>query len=222
MDLNKTIRAILVDDHPIVLNGLKSLLGNIPDIEIVAEANDGESALSLLYKNQIDLVISDISMPGIDGIELTKRVKKDFPETKVILLTAFNEREILKLALFSGAEACLIKNTSKRELLSVIYKVLDNGYYYCDNILEIARNIQPEAEPVIEETVELSDRELEVLELLLQGLANKEVADKLNISFHTVTSHRKNIMKKTRSNNISSLHHFAKKNKLFPLLYGKN
>ncbi len=216
---NRPTNILLIDDHPIVLNGLKSLLGDIDTIRIIADANNGLEALSILKEKQVDLVISDISMPEMDGIELTKELKLRYPETKVLLLTAHNEKEILKRALFSGAEACLLKNTSKKELLIAIDKVMDNGYYYCDNLLEIAKNFYQEPELYIENKAMLSDRELEVLELLLYGLSNKDVADRLNLSYHTVTTHRRNIMKKTKSKNISGLYNFAKRNNLFPSFF---
>jgi len=219
MDREKPISALLIDDHPIVLNGLKSLLDDGVRIKVIADASNGLEALLILESNHVDLVISDISMPEMDGIEFTKQLKIRQPDTKVMLLTAHNEKEILKRALFSGAEACLLKNTSKKELLIAIDKVMDNGYYYCDNLLEIAKNFYQEPELYIEDNVKLSERETEVLELLLHGLSNKEVAEKLSISYHTVTSHRKNTMKKTKSRNISGLYNYAKRNKLFPALF---
>ena len=96
---------------------------------------------------------------------------------------------------------------------------MDNGYYYCDDLLEIAKNFYLQQELNIEENVKFSDRELEVLKQILHGLTNKEVAEKLDISYHTVTTHRKNIMKKTRSKNISGLYNYAKRNNLFPSFF---
>ena len=98
---------------------------------------------------------------------------------------------------------------------------MDNGYYYCDNLLEIAKSFYQEPELHIEDNAQLSDRELEILELLLLGLSNKEVAKKMNISFHTVTTHRRNTMKKTKSKNISGLYNYAKRNNLFPAMLKK-
>ena len=205
MDKEKTINTLLIDDHPIVLNGLKSLFNDGGKIHVIADASNGLEALLLVENKQVDLIISDISMPEMDGIEFTKQLKAKYPDIKVVLLTAHNEKEILKRALFSGAEACLLKNTSKKELISAIDKVMDNGYYYCDNLLEIAKSFYQEPELHIEDNAQLSDRELEILELLLLGLSNKEVAKKMNISFHTVRTHRKNIFKKLGCKNIVEL-----------------
>lgn len=217
--MDKKINIIIVDDHPIVLNGLKSLLSNIEQLNVVGEATNGIEALNEIKGKEVDLVVSDISMPEMDGVELTAALKESLPEIKVMLLTAFNEREILKKALFSGAEACLLKNTSKKELIKAIEIVMDCGYYYCDNIMDIAGTVYNDnnsgEEENVEEDIVLSSRELEVLELLLHGYSNKEVATKLSISYHTVTTHRKNTMKKTNSKNISSLYNYAKKNNLF-------
>lgn len=216
---NNSIHVMLIDDHPIVLNGIKNLLNGVQTIETVTEVSNGKEALLLLENSNVDLVISDISMPEMDGIELTQIVKKKHPNIKVLILTVHNERGILKEALLSGAEGCLLKNTSKKELLQAIHKIMDNGYYYCDEILAIARDVHKDDQPVVEEPLSLSNRELEVLELILQGFSNKEIADKLSISYHTVCSHRKNSMKKTGSNNISGLFCYAKKYNLFPSLF---
>ena len=219
---SNTIRVMLIDDHPVVLNGIKNLLNGVQSIETVTETSNGKDALLLLENSKVDLIITDISMPEMDGVELTKKVKDKYPNIKVLILTAHNEREILKEALFSGAEGCLLKNTSKKELLLAINKIMDNGYYYCDEILTIARDINKEEESVVDEPLSLSNRELEVLELILQGFSNKEIADKLCISYHTVCSHRKNTMKKTGSNNISGLFSYAKKYNLFTSLFEDN
>ncbi len=218
MPKKKPINVLLVDDHPVVINGLKSLFNDGGNIRVIADAGNGIEALLLIKNKQVDLVISDISMPEMDGIEFTRQLKVKHPDIKVILLTAHNEKEILKRALYSGAEGCLLKNTSKKELIAAIDKVMDNGYYYCDNLLEIAKNFYQEPELHIENIVKLSERELEVFELLLYGLSNREVAEKLDISIHTVATHRKNTMKKTKSRNISGLYNYAKRNNLFSSL----
>lgn len=215
----KILNVLLVDDHPVVLDGLKSLLKNVKYLEVKNIASNGKDALSILKNEETDILISDISMPDMDGIELTETVKKIYPNIKVLLLTAYNEKEILKRALYSGAEACLLKNSSKKEILNAVNKITDNGYYYCDDILEIARYINKDVETETEITISLSTRELEVLELILLGNSNKDIADALYISYHTVGTHRKNIMKKTGSNNISGLFNYTKKHNLFPSLF---
>lgn len=218
-DKANKVKIMLIDDHPVVLNGLKNIMRDVSELEIISEATNGHNALLWLEDNKVDLIIVDINMPEMDGIELTKRVKEKYPDIKVLILTAFNEREILKNAFSSGAEGCLLKNTTKKELVRAIHKIIDNGYYYCNEILEIARSANSDI--TIEELkeVSLSKRELEVLELVLQGFSNKEIAEKLYISYHTVCSHRKNTMKKTESNNISGLFSYAQKCNLFPSLF---
>ncbi len=209
------VKTLLVDDHPVVLNGLKALLGNVEGMEIIDGASNGAEALLILENKEIDLIISDITMPALDGIELTQLVKKKYPRIKVILLTAYNEREILKRALQSGADGCLLKEVTKKEFVEAIRKVMDNGYYYGENLFEIVQ-YNPNAKPRENTNELLSDRELEILKHLLNGYSNKEVADQLYISHNTVSTHRKRIMKKAGCHSISELFAFAKMNGLFP------
>jgi len=216
MNKHHPVKTLIIDDHPVVLNGLKGLLSNVEGLEIIDGASNGAEALLILENREIDLIISDITMPALDGIELTGLVKKKYPQIKIILLTAYNEKEILKRALQSGAEACLLKEVTKKEFVEAIEKVMDNGYYFGESLFEIVQ-YQPakESDPTEGSTI-LSDRELEILKHLLNGYSNKEVANQLNISHNTVSTHRKRIMKKTNSHSISELFAFAKLHRLFP------
>jgi DNA-binding NarL/FixJ family response regulator len=140
------VKTLIIDDHPVVLNGLKGLLGNVEGLEIVDGASNGAEALLILENREIDLIISDITMPALDGIELAQLVKKKYPRIKIILLTAYNEREILKRALQSGADGCLLKEVTKKEFVEAIHKVMDNGYHYGENLFEIVQ-YQPNKMP---------------------------------------------------------------------------
>ena len=216
MNKHQAVKTLLIDDHPVVLNGLKGLLGNVEGLEIIDGAGNGAEALLILENKEIDLIISDITMPALDGIELTEIVKKKYPQIKIILLTAYNEKEILKRALQSGAEACLLKEVTKKEFVEAIEKVMDNGYYFCEDLFEIML-YQSKTSAVESDGIELlSARELEILKHLLNGYSNKEVANQLNISHNTVSTHRKRIMKKTDSHSISELFAYAKLHRLFP------
>ncbi len=216
MNKNNSIKTLLIDDHPVVLNGLKGILDNAEGVEIGHIANNGAEALSILENNKIDLIISDISMPVLNGIELTTLLKKKYPAIKIILLTAYYDEEILKDAAESGAEACLLKDITTKKLLEAIYRVTQNGYNHSGNLLKIASNKTKESVTYLKEKASFSLRELEILELLIKGYPNKKVADQLKISYHTVTSHRRNIMKRTDSHNIQELIIFAKMNNLIP------
>ena len=216
MNKHQAVKTLLIDDHPVVLNGLKGLLGNVEGLEIIDGAGNGAEALLILENKEIDLIISDITMPALDGIELTEIVKKKYPQIEIILLTAYNEKEILKRALQSGAEACLLKEVTKKEFVEAIEKVMDNGYYFCEDLFEIML-YQSKTSAVESDGIELlSARELEILKHLLNGYSNKEVANQLNISHNTVSTHRKRIMKKTDSHSISELFAYAKLHRLFP------
>ena len=208
------ISIMIVDDHQIVIDGIKSLLSKEPKIAIVAEALNGKKAYQIIQNREIDLLIVDINMPKMSGTELTRKVKQNFPNIKVLVLSMYDDREIIKDIIMAEAEGYILKNTGKQELLSAINRIYDNGTYYCDEVVEIMReNIITEKKRE-ENPKDLTPRELEILGLICQEYSSSEIAGKLFISQHTVDTHRKNILYKTKVKTIVGLIKFAIKYKI--------
>lgn len=137
MEHKRKIRILIADDHQMFIDGLKALLHPEKNIEVIAQALRGDEAYDILCKENIDLLITDISMPGMTGIELTKKVKDKFPEVKVLVVSSYNDREIVSEILLAEADGYILKNTDKKELLSAIYKIADDGTWYSNEILSI-------------------------------------------------------------------------------------
>ncbi|TAL62475.1 MAG: response regulator transcription factor [Bacteroidetes bacterium] len=209
MEQKRKIRILIADDHQMFIDGLKSLLHPEKDIEVTAQALRGDDAYDIICKQNIDLLISDISMPGLTGIELTKKVKEKFPEVKVLVVSMYNDREIVSEILMAEADGYILKNTGRKELLNAIYKIADNNTYYSNEILSIMLEKIKKEKHTSEEVKHLSGREIEILKLIMQECSSEEIAEKLFISKSTVDSHRKNILEKTRVKTIVGLCKFA-------------
>lgn len=205
------IRLILVDDHQIVLDGLKALLDDLDDFDCVATADNGQKALDLLKVFEVDVILMDIDMPVMNGIEATKRVKKDFPKTKVISLTQHSERGMVRQLLDCGSDGYLLKNIAQEELADAIRKVFAGEQAFSEEVSEhlSGKAVEKNANGV---DVELTEREIEILSLIADGLSSKQIGDHLFISPRTVDTHRTNLMNKLDIHNIAGLIRFALKN----------
>jgi two-component system, NarL family, response regulator NreC len=194
-------RIVLADDHALFRQGLRKIIEGVADLEVAGEAGDGLELLSLLETTNPDLVILDISMPRLRGIEAMREVKKSFPEVKVLVLTM--HREYLHQALSAGAEGYLLKEDADRELFSAIDKVRQGRIYISPRLrAELADDEIPVPEP-------LSARETEVLNLIAGGKSNREIAEILFISIRTVEAHRATILSKLNLKNTADLVRFA-------------
>ncbi|MHB8403324.1 MAG: response regulator, partial [Bacteroidia bacterium] len=162
----------------------------------------------------IDLLITDISMPEMNGIELTKKVKKEFPNVKVLVLSMHNDREIVSEILMAEADGYILKNARKHELLNAIHKIANNSTYYCNEILSIMMEKIKKETKVAKEVKELSARELEIIKLIMQEFSSEEIANTLSISKNTVDTHRKNILEKIKVKTVVGLCKFAFRNHL--------
>lgn len=193
-----TIRVIVVDDHDMVRRGLAVFLRTFDDLELVGEASDGEEALRAVEELRPDVVLMDLRMPGVDGVEATRRIRQQYPETQIIALTSFKDERLVHDALQAGAIAYLLKNASVDDLASAI-RAANAG----------KPTLSPEATQVlIEQTrrptpsqFNLSERELDVLEQMVEGLTNRQIAEALSISRSTVKFHVSSILAKL---NVSS------------------
>ena len=203
------IRTLLVDDHKMVIDGLKLILSRKSDIEIVGEVYDGISAKKFLEGTSVDLVITDINMPEMSGTELTKYIKAEFPEIKILILTVDNDSEVIHEILLAEAEGYILKNAGKQELLQAIDRIKEGGTYYSNEVLSAITERYIHNEKAHEATRNLTQRELEIISLICQELTTNEIADKLFISPLTVETHRKNIMKKTKVKTLVGLIKYA-------------
>lgn len=207
-EAQKELRILIVDDHQMFMDGVKALLRNEKHLKFVAEALNGEAALEILAQQEIDLLITDISMPGMSGTELTRQVKQVYPDIKVLVITMYNDRAIVSEILMAEAEGYILKNTGKEELMAAIDRIADNGTYYSREILEIMlqTSIQQQKEP---EQKALTPREIEIVQLVSQEFSTAAIAEKLFISPRTVDTHRKHILEKTGSRTIVGLMKYA-------------
>lgn len=204
-------KIIIADDHQMFIDGLKSLLSTNNQIELVGEANNGKQLLELLANTSTDIVLMDVNMPEMDGVEATKQLAQNYPHIKVLMLTMFNTRDYIEKLLKAGAHGYILKNTGKEELFEAIEKVMAGESYFSKEVTErimegLQRKKTIEKDPMM---VELTDREKEVLKLIVQEMTSNEIAEKLFISFHTVETHRKNLISKLGVKNIAGLVKYA-------------
>ncbi len=209
------IKIIITDDHQMVIDGLKSILDNSEGVKVIATANNGRELLRLLEIIDTDVVLMDIDMPVMNGIETMQAIKNSNKSCKVIILTMHEERALVKKMTDSGAKGYLFKNSDKEELLLAIKRVHEGGVYFSSALtLNLLGAEKMEKGSTSEGNVAymLTDREIEILKLIASGLSNKEIGDQLFISHRTVDTHRTNLMKKLEINNIAGLIRFAIKN----------
>ncbi|MDY0104294.1 MAG: response regulator transcription factor [Lentimicrobium sp.] len=213
-DENKNIRILIADDHQMFIDGLKALLKREKSFQIIGEVSSGGQAIEFIEKTQVDLLITDISMPGMSGVELTRWVKQNYPDIKVLVLTMYNDREIVNEILMSEAEGYILKNTGKQELISAISRINGNSTYYSAEVLNTMMTRLKKQKAIERNTALLTPREIEILKLIMEELSSEEIADKLFISKRTVDTHRKNIIAKTNTRTIVGLLKFAIENNL--------
>ncbi|MEL7005409.1 MAG: response regulator transcription factor [Bacteroidota bacterium] len=213
--MSETIQIILADDHEIVRTGIKIILESEGDIEVVAEASDGEEAVKLAEENKPDLMVLDIRMPKLNGIETTSVIKRKFPEMKVLILSMHEDEEYILKSVDEGADGYLLKDTSKPEFIKAIHSICDGDKYFAGDISSILVNRYLSAknkQETVEKTAptadyQLTKRERQILRMTYMGISNKDIADQLQKSVRTVETHRFNIMKKLGVNNIAELLH---------------
>jgi len=198
-------KVIIIDDHKLFTNGLSSILESI-GLRVMSTFQNGKEAFLYLQNNEIDIVFTDINMPEMDGLKLCKRLKRDNVKAKIIILSMYEDPNIIKEAFDCGASAYLAKNTEKEEIIKAIEKSLDNKKYVNKRLLKKKeREEEEEEEDTFTLKYKLTLREREVLQLLLDESSNKQIGETLNISTRTVETHRKNIMLKLDVKNNTGL-----------------
>ena len=210
--MKKQYRIAIAEDHTILREGLRALLSAEPDFEVVCEAEDGRDAIRCIERHHPDLVLMDLSMPRMNGLEAIKETKKRSPDTKIVALTVHKTEEYILATLQAGTDGYVLKDTTHSELVAALRHVLGGKRYLSPGISEKVIEGYLEEKRIIKTKSAwdtLTKREREILKLIAEGYKNKEIADYLYVSLKTVEKHRTNLMKKLDIHNVASLTAFA-------------
>jgi two-component system, NarL family, nitrate/nitrite response regulator NarL len=207
------VKLAIVDDHQIVIDGLHSLLKGHPRYEIVLESTHPETILDALKKADVDLLLTDIMMPVMTGVELAREVKKKFPAIKIITLSMNGEGSLVNQMIEeSDISGYLLKNIGQTEFLKALDKISAGGIYFSEEVLqEMLKAGERKKET---EEARLTNREIEIIQLIEKEMSNKQIAETLFLSERTVETHRKNIFRKTKTNSVIGLIKYAYEHKL--------
>lgn len=207
------INVLIADDHQMIIDGLKTMLDDVEDIRIVAHAKDGYQVLKILDEQEgIDVVLMDINMPKLDGLDCTRQVHKRFPQVKVLALSQFSEKRFVKRMIKNGAHGYILKDSEKHIVEKAVKTVHAGERYFCDRLSFRLANQELKLQDTKSLFPTLSERELEILNLICKEHSSQEIADDLFISFHTVESHRANLMLKAGVKNTAGLVRWAVEN----------
>lgn len=213
-----TTKVVIADDHEIFRDGFKMILGKMNNCVLIGEASNGRELLDIIDQQNPDLVITDIKMPGMDGIEATRKIREKWPQMGVIALSMFNEDELILEMLEAGANGYLLKNADKAEIIEAIEAVAGGDPYYCRSTnSKLAKLIaNSRFHPFHrKKAVEFSEKEIEIIRYICQELTNKEIAEKLYLSIRTVEGHRLRILDKMGVKNSIGLVIYAIQNNIF-------
>jgi DNA-binding NarL/FixJ family response regulator len=204
------IRIVIADDHQIFVDGLKALLGEEKDIQIVGEASNGQQVLAILADTPADMVLMDINMPGLDGLAATRKIHEQYPNVQVLALSMHDSSQYISDMMQAGASGYILKNTGKAELVEAIQSIHAGSPYYSPGVTAtIMQSLRVSRRDDSKSTIELSKREIEVIKLIAEELTTQEIAEKLFISQHTVETHRKNLLSKLNVRNTAGLVKYA-------------
>ncbi len=211
------IKIVIADDHEIFRDGFKVMLRKQEDVQIVAEAENGRELLQLAEQHQPDVVITDIKMPHVDGVEATREIKTRWPHIEVIALSMFDEENLVVDMLEAGAKGYLLKNTHKAEVLQAVKAVYKGETYYCNaTSTKLAQMIaKSHFNPYKNKKPTFNAKEVEIIKLICQELSNKEIASQLGLSIRTIEGYREKILEKIEAKNIAGLVIYAIKNNLY-------
>lgn len=218
MNTPTPLRLVLADDHELFRDGFQVMLKKQPNIELVGEAANGVELLYLVRTLHPDVVITDIKMPQMDGIEATRQLVKEFPQLPVIALSMFDEENLIVDMLEAGARGYLLKNASKKEIVAAIDTVVDGEVFYCGNtsgkLAKLIAHSQFDPRKKNKEP-EFSLRELEIIRMVCEERSNKEIASQLSLSVRTVEGHRERIQEKMNVRNMAGIVVYAIKHHLY-------
>ena len=202
------INILLADDHPLVQDGLRTRFDEIEDINVIGVASDGEELLEKVRLLKPDLVITDISMPKINGLKATHLLSKEYPEIKVLILTMHDNKEYIQNAIDSGAKGYILKDKPAAEMIEAVRAIYHGDTHFCSTSV---KSLKTSNENLISDKDKLTAREQAIFMELLNGLKNKHISEKLNISVRTVECHRGNIYRKLDTHSMTGLIRYAKK-----------
>ncbi len=214
----KKTRIIIADDHSVVRSGLRLLLQSSPDFTVVAEAEDGEEAVALVDRHKPDVVIMDISMPKLNGIEATGIMKQSNPELKIIILTVHEDEEYVYQMLRAGASGYVLKSAGKKEIFAAIESALSGERFFSPGISKLIiegfikrdkEQLQAQEQLQMHSKQQLTKREIEVLQYIAQGFTNRKIAEALFLSIRTINTHRTNLMQKLDIHDTARLVRYA-------------
>lgn len=213
----RTIRILVVDDHPVVRRGLVSCLAEHPKLKVVDEASDGEEAVRKAVELQPDLMLVDINMPRMDGLQVTEALQRVAPRVRVVILSIHNKPEYVQRVMKAGARGYVLKDTAPEELIRILELIYAGEVFFSPEVAQTALNqlVSPRAKA--SGVTQLSQREREVLVLVARGQANKEIAGELGVSVRTVETHRERVMQKLNLHSVAALTRFAIAQGLIPL-----
>ncbi|HMK77914.1 MAG TPA: response regulator transcription factor [Thermodesulfobacteriota bacterium] len=210
--MSEKVRIVIAEDHTILREGLRSLLSSSPNFEIIGEAGDGREAIRQVRKFKPELILTDLSMPRMNGMEAIKEIKRESPATKILVLTVHRAEEYILATFRAGADGYLLKDSTHSELLMAVKKVLSGTHYISPEISEKVIEGYIEGKKSLKSRTSwetLTQREREILKLIAEGYRNKEIAEDLCISVKTVEKHRANLMEKLDLHSIQALTTFA-------------
>ncbi len=213
-------KILLIDDHQIILDGMEAILSELPNIEVIGRATNGNEGLQYIKALQPDIVLLDLDMPIMNGMAVTKEVKTNMPNVKIIILSLHQEASIIQSLIKDGVDGYVLKNADKNEIIKAIKTVIEGQKYFSSDVaLALSQELKPtpnlgKHKDDVEKLSLLSKREIEILKAIAEGFTNKEIAAQLHISPRTADTHRANIMKKLDLQKVVGLVKFALRNGL--------
>ena len=212
------IKILLVDDHQIMIDGILSIVEEEETIEVLGQASTGKEAIDLCEQLKPDLVLMDLDMPVMNGMDASKEIKNIFPEIKIIILSLHAEKSVIEHMIQINIDGYLIKTSSKSEMLLAIKTVGEGKKYFSSAVTLSLLSNRKESAPIVDtsnqlqaQLASLSEREIEILKLIAEGFSNKEIGEQLHLSFRTIDAHRANLMKKLEIKKVTGLVRFAVK-----------
>jgi DNA-binding NarL/FixJ family response regulator len=212
--MKKKINIIIVDDHQMFLEGLSALLENIDDFKIIESCKNGKMVFPVIKQHPIDIIVTDINMPDMDGIELSKKIKHEYPAIKTLILSTHSDINMIQKCINHGVDGYLLKNAEKEELIVALKEIYKGEKYFSQSVKDDYMNSVFTSKKAKNSLIQLSRRELEVLRLITKEFTAQEIADELFISQNTVNTHRKNLLSKLNAKNTAGLVMYAVQNGL--------